>query len=404
MSDDRVPERYSRITRRMWCDDRFRALSRPTANAQDLWIYLLTGSHCGRIPGLFVLGPLQLAERLRWPVEETRRCFQEILDQGLAQWDPETLLCWLPNAVRHNEPANPNVVLGWAEEWRAMPECRLLGKARRGIRRQLADVSEAFAVAFDKLAGKPPRKASGKPLAKGSAKPSGKQDPDQDPDQEQEQKIPPSPVNPAPATPRARACAGEPESGGERSKGFPRSAGEQSRKPSRKRVVEAEHAKPSEHAASAPSGNPSPERPTPGADDVEPFLAAFDQRWATANGGRARAEGPRDRMNAARIVRAAHEQAWRAGEGVTPLQVLDHWTARLVRDLEREPIMDPLACLLSRIGGYGLPLPQSQRPPSAQLELPVGQVATPEEVAAILKCNGLAKTTPRTEGRERDSA
>jgi hypothetical protein len=195
MSDDRVPERYSRISRRMWGDDKFRALSAPTANAQDLWIYLLTGSHCGRIPGLFVLGPLYLAERLRWSVEDTHRCFQEILDQGLAQWDPVTLLCWLPNAVRHNEPANPNVLLGRADEWRGMPECRLLGKVRRGMRRQLEDISPAFAAAFDKMAGKPSRKPCRKPLGKGSgkllAKGSGKQDPDHDRDQEQEQKIPP---------------------------------------------------------------------------------------------------------------------------------------------------------------------------------------------------------------------
>lgn len=84
MSDERVPERYSRITRRMWGDRKFCALSAPTPSARELWIYLLTGSHCARLPGLFVLGPLTLAERLRWPVEEARRCFQEILDQKLA--------------------------------------------------------------------------------------------------------------------------------------------------------------------------------------------------------------------------------------------------------------------------------------------------------------------------------
>ena len=135
---------------------------------------------------------------------------------------------------------------------------------------------------------------------------------------------------------------------------------------------------------------------------MERFLAAFDQRWSRANGGRARAEGPRDRTNAARIVAAAREQAPRAGEGVTPGQVLEHWTARLVRDSQREPIMDPLACLLARIGGYGLPLPQSRRRPASREEPPSGPVATPQEVVAILKGSGLlAKTIPPVSGRER---
>jgi hypothetical protein len=526
MSEERTPERYSRITRRMWGDQRFRALSAPTANARDLWVYLLTGSHCSRVPGLFVLGPLAMAERLGWPVEDTRRCFQEILDQGLALWDPDSLLCWLPNAVKHNEPANPNVVLGWAEEWRGLPECRLLDKARSGIRRTLEAISPAFAAAFDKVAGKASRRASrkatGKTFPKGPVKPSGKgsgnQEQDPDPDQEQEQKIPPSDVDPAPATQRARACDGAAESGGavDGILGEPegrRDDGERDCCVVSPPALEAQRgaatgatastaaAPPTEQLGTAPVSDPpaagppaatlvervlvdlriagarpgqargplaciataelaarlagmagpapllelpdllhaireaacslaadvrdqppdregeamgpariakflscrvraarrgdaakaaarargEPVAPYADADDVRRFLAAFDQRWAQANGGRARAEGPRDRVNAARIVALAHEQAPRAGPSVTSAHVLDHWTTCIVRDVRREAIMDPLACLLARIGGYGLPLPPQEPAPVSGGKARMTADARPEEVATITK-------------------
>jgi hypothetical protein len=536
MSEERTPERYSRITRRMWGDQRFRALSAPTANARDLWVYLLTGSHCSRVPGLFVLGPLAMAERLGWAVEDTRRCFQEIVDQGLALWDPDSLLCWLPNAVKHNEPANPNVVLGWAEEWRGLPECRLLDKARAGIRRTLEAISPAFAAAFDKVAGKPsrraPRKASGKACRKGSGKPSGKgsgkQEQDPDPDQEQEPKIPPSDVDPAPATQRARACDGTAESGGAEEV----ISGERGGRPHDARsepnaeppsALEAQRgvavgAKAATPAAAAPPLDPpaaltaSTNRRTPArapgsepaatalvervlaalrsagaraghnqgplaciataelatrlagmagpapllelpdllhaiqetaaalsveareqppdrdggamgpasiakflscrvmaarrgdaaraaarprggeppsmdaeSDEVSRFLVRFDQRWSQANGGRVRAVGPRDRTNAARIVASAREQAPRAGPNVTSAHVLDHWTTCIVRDLRREAIVDPLACLLARIGGYGLPLPPQEPEPAGTGKPRMTADARPEEVAAITK-------------------
>jgi hypothetical protein len=90
---------------------------------------------------------------------------------------------------------------------------------------------------------------------------------------------------------------------------------------------------------------------------------------------------------------------------VTPSQVLEHWTAQIIGDLQREPIMDPLACLLARIGGYGLPLPKARRTPPARAEPPGGPVATPQEIAAILKGSTfLAKTTPRDALPERESA
>ncbi|UQA57054.1 hypothetical protein [Polyangium aurulentum] len=209
MSEGRGLTLYARILRG---EGKYRALSGPKPNARHLWLYLQM-RHRGRIPGLFVAGPMALADELRWPIPDTRRCFQEILDQGLVQWDPATRLCWLPNSVRDDPPTSPKAVREWAQEWIELPECDFRDyEVRRGIRRQLNDISPALAEAFDKATGNPSRKGSGNGLGNGS----GKQDQDQDQDQKQEPEIPPSDVDPAPATRRARARDGEAGGGGKR--------------------------------------------------------------------------------------------------------------------------------------------------------------------------------------------
>ena len=76
--------RYSRVERMLWGDKRFAALSHPQPNAQFLWLYLLTGTHNSSLPGLFVLGAGAMAERLRWPIASTRKCFEEIVSSGMA--------------------------------------------------------------------------------------------------------------------------------------------------------------------------------------------------------------------------------------------------------------------------------------------------------------------------------
>lgn len=131
-------EPYSKVSRRMWTDERFRALSAPKPNAQTLWQYLLTGQRCTSIPGLIAAGVLGLADDLNWPANATKKCLAEIEAAGMAVVDHAAKLIWLPNAVtKHNMPANPSVVIGWAVPWKGLPECALRARAATAIRASL---------------------------------------------------------------------------------------------------------------------------------------------------------------------------------------------------------------------------------------------------------------------------
>lgn len=142
---------FSKVARRMWVDSKFRGLSRPQPNAQDLWIYLLTGPHNTTIPGLFIKGELSLAEDLDWDVDATRACMREILEAGMAKIDRRLRLVWLPNALAHNMPRTSKNVLGWATAWKLLPQCELLGEAAAAIRAGLAARSAKLAAAFDSV-------------------------------------------------------------------------------------------------------------------------------------------------------------------------------------------------------------------------------------------------------------
>ena len=187
---------YRRITVAMWADDKFRRLSRPKPNAQSLWVYLLAGPETSQIPGLIVAGEAGMAESLRWSIEAFRGCWCEIADQGMAQADWENRVVWVPNAVRHNVPANPNVIRSWREAWDLVPDCTLKADAWVGLRDFISGLgkedSEPWTAAFDDSCRKP----SSKPSIKTSEEPSLKALPKGSPKQEQEQEQelrPPSP-------------------------------------------------------------------------------------------------------------------------------------------------------------------------------------------------------------------
>jgi len=164
---------YRRITVRMHGDKRFRELSDPQPCGKYLWVYLLTGPHTTRLPGIFIAGEAGLAEALRWPLEGFREAFREVLSKGLVEVDPEARLMYLPNAIKHNPPESPNVVDSWSKEIELLPECELRDRWAASVRAFLYNRSEAYGKAFDKAWGK----ATGKPF--------GKACPNQEQEQEQ---------------------------------------------------------------------------------------------------------------------------------------------------------------------------------------------------------------------------
>lgn len=184
--------RYSKVSRRMWADEKFRGLSRPQPCGQALWFWLLTGAATSSIPGLLAIGEQGAAEALGWSLTDFRSAFAEIEAAGMAEADWERRIVFLPRAIEHNKPASPNVVKSWVDAWYELPECALrdrawavffvtlAGKYREqfvatiGIPRNIAEslapaISEAFPEAFAKAFPKGFREALPEALPKAFA-------------------------------------------------------------------------------------------------------------------------------------------------------------------------------------------------------------------------------------------
>lgn len=177
---------YRRISVRMWGDAKFRRLSRMPPSGQSLWVYLLTGEHTISVPGVFVAGRAAMAEALEWSQEDFGRAAAELLDQGMAIHDAKTRLWFLPNGIRHNFPASPNVVRSWRGALATLPECELRERIVNELRRALTAEGEAWVRALDEALGLAPSSPSPNPSGKTSPKPLPKASPIQEQEQEQD--------------------------------------------------------------------------------------------------------------------------------------------------------------------------------------------------------------------------
>jgi hypothetical protein len=183
---------YSRVTRRMWLSKDFRSLSAPKPNAQTLWLRLLTGPELGQIPGLFRMTQAGLAEALGWPLFAFQRCLKEITDKGMATHDKASSLMWVPKAIHHNAPDNSNVVLGWRQAWKELPDCGLRDEASVYLYDWCNVRGDGWARAWTNVTGYVPPNPT--PIGGGEQKQ----------EQEQEQDIPPTPPQNSELAERAR--------------------------------------------------------------------------------------------------------------------------------------------------------------------------------------------------------
>jgi len=140
--------RYSKIFRRMWNDEKFRALSAPQPCGQWLWIRFLSGTELGPVPGLFAARESGLADVLKWSLKSFRESFSELSQLGLAKADWEAGLVWIRHAIRYNEPANPNVVASWEDAWAELPECQLKSEAYSMLCDHLKSRGQSFVESF----------------------------------------------------------------------------------------------------------------------------------------------------------------------------------------------------------------------------------------------------------------
>lgn len=138
---------------RLWGDERFRRLSASPPSGQFLWLYLLCGPQTNALPGLFRAGEAAMAEELDWPLDGFRAVFQEIQALGMAEYDAQTRVVYLPKAIIHNPPDNPNVVRAWRKSFDELPECELRTKAEHQIRGFLQGLGKPFMKPFDERLG-----------------------------------------------------------------------------------------------------------------------------------------------------------------------------------------------------------------------------------------------------------
>ena len=150
--------RYRTVSSCTWADQKVRSLSAAEPSGQFLWFYLLTGPHTTPLPGVFSVGRLAIAELRGWSrepfLERFLECVRELETNGLLRADWDAPLVWLPNALRHNFPANINMVKGWRTFWNEVPECPLKSEIHQSFTEQLEHKPDLLR-AFLELSAKP---------------------------------------------------------------------------------------------------------------------------------------------------------------------------------------------------------------------------------------------------------
>jgi len=121
-----------------------------------------------------------MAEELGWGVEAFDKAFAEVFTQGMVKADFSARLVWIPKAIKHNPPGNPNIVKSWGTEFDLLPECDLKRDVFEAMKASIHALGEPFGKAFDQ--------AFRKPSAKGLAN----QEQEQEPKQEHKQGEDPS--------------------------------------------------------------------------------------------------------------------------------------------------------------------------------------------------------------------
>jgi len=139
---------YSMVLRRTWNDAKFRALTAAPPNGQTLFLRLLTGPELTMIPGLYCAWEAGLAQALGWELSDFRSTLAQVCRQGLAKVDWKVGVVFVPKAIKHNPPANPNVVRSWSTHWDLIPDCDLKNEAHHTIKEALRNLGPTMASTF----------------------------------------------------------------------------------------------------------------------------------------------------------------------------------------------------------------------------------------------------------------
>ncbi len=119
---DGTSRRYCKIDPRLWDDEKIAGLD-PVVKL--LWLYLLTGCHTTSLPGLWRLGPAEIAEGMRLPVAVIEAGLATLIAIGRVQRDVACRLIRVARAPRYNPAENDRVIQSWWRQWSSLPDCAL---------------------------------------------------------------------------------------------------------------------------------------------------------------------------------------------------------------------------------------------------------------------------------------
>ncbi len=139
-----MANRYGKIYAKIWSDENFCKLSSQKPSGRYLFLHLLSGPHITSVPGLWILGERELAERLNWSLQGFRKVFREILGLGMAEYDDIHRVLSVPNSIVYNAPTSPNMVVGWAKAFDEIPDCLVKWRQIVRIKTYLEGYGKAF--------------------------------------------------------------------------------------------------------------------------------------------------------------------------------------------------------------------------------------------------------------------
>ena len=138
---------YARIWRRLWVDEKFRALE--THPSQWLVLYLLSCAS-NRI-GIFTVSTGDIAERLDLRPSEAVVLLEGVCHAMGWEWDRGTRTVWVRSWWRWNPPESPKALMGYVRELRDVPESDIRKSYMRADHGFTDSLREAYRKAIDSL-------------------------------------------------------------------------------------------------------------------------------------------------------------------------------------------------------------------------------------------------------------
>lgn len=142
---------FTCVYREIWDDKKFNCMS---VDGQLVYLYLIT-CPLGNGIGCFKAGMAALEEDFRAGPKPFAKGLQEVFDNGLAKYDNEARVIFIPSYLFRNPPSNPNGIKALSKEYTRIPDCELKLECYHLVESFVVTKSEGFHEPFYELFDKP---------------------------------------------------------------------------------------------------------------------------------------------------------------------------------------------------------------------------------------------------------